>query len=165
MFHDTVMSADSPEDAQAPGTPESDSDFVRWEPDIMSTGVASIDEQHKELIRQINELHRATLSGVALDDIRKILGFLGRYVATHFHYEEGIMDAHKCPLRVENRRAHARFLSEFRRLQQEFSEDCDPDEVAVEIKRMTGQWLTAHICHIDVALRPEVVEPNASAAQ
>jgi hemerythrin len=160
-----MSGANQPEGAPAPEPPQSDSDFVRWEGDIMATGIASIDEQHRELIRQVNELHRATLSGVSLDDIRKILSFLGRYVATHFQHEEGIMEEHKCPQRMENRLAHAKFLSDYRRLQHEFSDDCDPDEVAVRIKVMTGRWLTAHICRIDVALRAEEVvdEPNADA--
>ena len=145
----------------APELPGSDLDFVRWDEAAMATGIASIDEQHKELFRHINELHRATLSGASLDDIRKVLHFLGRYVATHFQHEESVMDEVKCPLRMENRRAHARFLTEYRRLQSEFSDECDPDEVAVEIKKMTTRWLTTHICRIDVALRPEPVESSA----
>lgn len=127
----------------------------------MTTGIESVDQQHRELIHQINELHRATLAGATLDDIQKILRFLGRYAAMHFQHEEGIMDELKCPLRVDNRRAHARFLQEFRRLQQEFTAECDPDEVAVEIKKMTAHWLTSHICRIDVALRPEAVETDS----
>jgi hemerythrin len=136
-------------------------DFIRWDGDLMATGIASIDEQHKELIKHLNELHQATLSGVSLDDIRKILNFLGRYAAMHFQHEEGLMDERACPIRLQNRRAHSEFLRIFRGLVAKFSEECDPDEVAVEIKRMSAMWLSAHICKIDVALRQPPPEPVA----
>ncbi len=128
-------------------------EFIRWEEATMKTGVATVDEQHRELIHKLNELHQATLSGAQLDDIRKILNFLGRFCATHFQHEEKCMEERKCPLKKENRMAHAKFLNSYRELSAKFSGDCDPDEIAVDIKRMAAQWLQTHICHVDVALR------------
>lgn len=134
----------------------------------MRTGVDSVDEQHRELISKINELHRAELSGAQLDDIRKILNFLGRFVATHFHHEEQCMEERQCPMKRDNRKAHVQFLNSYRELVASFSGDSDPDEVAVEIKRMIAHWLVTHICQVDVSLRncsgacakPENKEPG-----
>jgi hemerythrin len=128
-------------------------DFICWDEDQMTTGVASIDEQHRELIQHLNELHRAHLAGAQPDDIKKILKFLGRFVATHFQHEEGIMEERQCPQRKENLMAHARFLSAYQELVSNFSMEDDPDQIAKEIKNMAARWLASHICRVDAGLR------------
>jgi hemerythrin len=127
--------------------------FMRWDENKMSTGVASIDAQHRDLISRINELHRATLAGVSSHDIEKIIGFLGQFAETHFRHEEGLMEERQCPVRVENRLAHAAFLREYQTLAALFSMNGDPDEIAVEIKKMVAHWLSTHICRVDLKLR------------
>jgi hemerythrin len=119
----------------------------------MPTGVASIDEQHQELIRNLNELHRAQLAGATPDDIKKILKFLGQFAETHFQHEEGIMEERGCPVRKENLLAHAKFLSAYQELTSNFSLEDDADQMATEIKNMAARWLSTHICRIDATLR------------
>lgn len=136
-----------------------DLDLICWNEDRMATGVASIDEQHRELIRSLNELHHAYLAGAKREDIQKILRFLGRYVETHFRHEEGLMEQFKCPLRHENRLAHARFLGEYHELVANFSLERDPDQMAAEIINMAARWLSSHICRLDVSLRDRPPEP------
>ena len=131
----------------------SDLDFIRWDEARMTTGVASIDEQHMELICHLNELHRAHLAGLQPDDIKKILKFLGRYAESHFRHEEGIMEERLCPQRKENRLAHAKFLFAYQELVSNFSIEEDPDQIAEEIKNMAARWLVGHICRVDAGLR------------
>ena len=87
----------------------------------MATGVPSIDQQHRELIRNLNELHHAYLAGASYHDIQKIIRFLGRFVEIHFRHEEGLMEKFKCPLRAVNRLEHAKFLHEYQELVASFS--------------------------------------------
>ena len=63
------------------------------------------------------------------------------------------MEELRCPVRAENRVAHAAFLREFRALASHFSLDGDPDEIAVKIKKMAAHWLSSHICRVDLKLR------------
>jgi hemerythrin len=128
----------------------------------MTTGVPTIDEQHQELIRHLNELHRAHLAGTEPDDIKKILKFLGHFVETHFQHEEGIMEERQCPMRKDNLLAHAKFLAAYQELISNFSLEDDTDAMAEEIKGMAARWLSSHICRIDVGLRdcPAVSKQN-----
>ena len=70
------------------------------------------------------------------------------------------METRQCPVRRENRLAHARFLREYQELASNYSLEDDPDQVATEIENMVARWLTTHICRIDVALR-ESPPPSA----
>ena len=53
-----------------------------------SVGVPSLDEQHRVLIRTINELHNFEHGGI---DLRDIMDRLDWYVHDHFSHEEDLM--------------------------------------------------------------------------
>lgn len=139
-----------------PGQPAGDNgaakipELVKWDPETMRTGVASIDGQHQELIAKINELYRVHQMGATTDHIKAILNYLGHFAETHFQHEEALMEEFKCPTRQANCSAHARFLQDYRQLVSNFSIEQDPDQTASEIERMAARWLAAHICRIDV---------------
>lgn len=150
------MSDDQSNDrpTELPTTPEGEGlSFIHWDEEAMATGVATIDEQHKQLIDHLNELYRAHRAGAEPEDIRKIVMFLGKYAETHFRHEESIMDERRCPVRRENRLAHAKFLREYNELAFRFSIEEDSDLIVTEIEHMIGRWLSSHICRIDVGLR------------
>lgn len=128
-------------------------DFVRWDEERMATGIPSIDAQHKELIARLNALHRAHVLGSDMDEVKRMLKFLGEYADTHFQHEEALMEERRCPNRGENRSAHARFLHEYREMVSLYSLDPDTDQMEAEIKSMVARWLTTHICRVDLALR------------
>jgi hemerythrin len=149
-----------PEPPQRPGSAEG-LEFIQWNEEAMGTGIPSVDAQHQELIRHLNELYRAHRAGVEPEDVKKILKFLTGYAETHFRHEETIMEERKCPLRRENRLAHARFLREYEELVSMYSVDDDTDLLVTEIEHMAGRWLSTHICRVDVALR-DCPEPPAT---
>lgn len=128
-------------------------EFLRWNDALMATGIESIDLQHRELINRLNALHRAHVLGSEMDEVKKMLKFLGDYALSHFAHEEALMEERKCPKRGENRSAHARFLQEFQELVSLYSLDPDTDQMEAEIKSMVARWLTTHICRVDIALR------------
>ena len=49
--------------------------IIQWDEEKMTTGDESIDGQHQELIRRINELQEACLAGTAKEEIMELLGF------------------------------------------------------------------------------------------
>lgn len=145
---------DAGDRAESPNPPAGEGlTFIHWDEEAMATGIASVDAQHKELMEHLNELYRAHRAGVEPDDLRKIMRFLGTYAETHFKHEESIMDERQCPLRRENRLAHAKFLREYEELVGRYSLEDDTDLIATEIEHMIGRWLSGHICRIDVSLR------------
>ncbi|HYG23625.1 MAG TPA: bacteriohemerythrin [Verrucomicrobiae bacterium] len=128
-------------------------DLIRWEQDRMTTGVESIDEQHQELIKMINELHRACVAGAGKDELGRMMNFLAAYVQTHFAHEEELMSTHRCPTSAANKAAHLKFLQSFTRLKANFEEHGPTTSMLLDLQSLVGDWLATHICSIDTGLR------------
>jgi hemerythrin-like metal-binding protein len=143
--------ADLPMAPAAPGL--SASGIIGWHEEQMSTGVPTVDAQHKELINRINDLHAACLLGTAREELMEHLNFLGSYAQKHFAHEEQVMDEHRCPARGRNKEAHVRFLKDYERLVAMVQANGATTKVAIALKRMLADWLTSHICRIDTSLR------------
>ena len=127
--------------------------IVAWNEEKMSTGVPSVDTQHRELIQRINELHADCVAGKAREELMEHLEFLGHYAQTHFAQEEKIMDDHQCPSRGQNKAAHAKFLKDYEQLVAMVNQNGATTKVALQVKQMLGDWLSNHICRIDTGLR------------
>lgn len=128
-------------------------EFLRWDPARMATGVESVDEQHQELFRRINQLHNACLYGAGADEIEPMLNFLAKYADEHFKHEEGVMEKHACPNRAANKAAHEKFLKSFTELVGEFQQRGHSLVVLNRLKDTVEDWLVNHICGIDTKLR------------
>jgi hemerythrin len=126
---------------------------IEWDEMQMSTGDDTIDTQHQELIRRINELHTACLAGTAREELLKILGFLGEYAKSHFRHEEGVMQEHQCPVRGKNKAAHAQFLRDYGCLVETVECDGATTTAVIQVKELLGNWLKNHICGTDTQLR------------
>jgi hemerythrin-like metal-binding protein len=129
------------------------SGIIRWNEELMSTGVASVDEEHQELIRLINDLHAACLRGTATENVMSQLDFLGKYATTHFGHEEKIMAEHRCPAAGRNQAAHAKFLQDYQKLVSLAKTGGASSRLALQLKQLLADWLTSHICKIDTSLR------------
>ncbi len=133
--------------------PQATDALIQWVPEKMSTGVDSVDAEHRELIERINDLHRACKSGAGRDEMRAMLKYLGEYTQNHFRNEERLMDQCGCPTRGHNKLAHREFLSAFGRLVAEFEEKGESTILLFKLKEMVSVWLTEHICTVDTGLR------------
>ena len=120
----------------------------------MATGDATIDQQHQELIRQINKLVDAMSQGRGKQEIEPILGFLGDYVQKHFGYEEGCMERHHCPVAEVNKRAHGRLIEAFQSIRDRYEREGASLDLVLQIRQELGDWLVNHIRKIDTGLRP-----------
>lgn len=116
-------------------------------------GLPTIDKQHQELIRQVQELHEAMKQGKARDHIGKMLQFLASYTQQHFADEERAMEQYQCPAAEANKAAHRQLLAKLGELRAEW--DCQKTgaTVSTEIYRTLSTWLVAHIQGIDLQLR------------
>jgi hemerythrin len=70
--------------------------FVSWS-DELSVGIEEIDDQHKQFIDMINELHVAMKSGKAASTLPIILTKLSDYAVFHFSYEEKVLQSYNYP--------------------------------------------------------------------
>lgn len=74
-----------------------------------STGVSSIDEEHKELMDLINQMHERLCAPVSADDVRKMLQRLAACAAAHFAHEERQFAKIGYPDAVLHTRKHEHF--------------------------------------------------------
>lgn len=119
---------------------------VQWTEDL-ATGVARIDEQHRELYRQVAALHEAMRAG-HLAEVPAIVDFLQRYALEHFATEEREMAAAGYPGLAAHARLHQRFVDDFLRHKAVLVGDVAPSAV-VALSHWLGEWLREHVRQVD----------------
>lgn len=65
--------------------------IIEWD-ESMATGVAQIDEQHRELVRLINQLFDAYQAGGDRPALEQVVRRFCDYTLAHFALEEGLME-------------------------------------------------------------------------
>lgn len=70
--------------------------FVEWS-DAFSVGVEEIDDQHKQLVHMINELHEGIDGGWGAEAKEKVFVELAEYARVHFATEESLMSISNYP--------------------------------------------------------------------
>lgn len=106
------------------------------------TGIPSVDEQHKELFRQVETLldqSKADRAGATLD-------FLAQYVVKHFSHEEMMQAKTRYPKAADHKKMHTDLIATYKQLRKEF--DDNPAKVNLHIMKITRiltQWLQEHI--------------------
>ncbi len=125
---------------------------VTWDPS-MSTGVDTIDQQHKQLISWLNELYDAMQAGKGRDQIGPLLDKLGQYVGMHFKHEEECMAKYKCPVAAQNIAAHKGFVETFGQFRREFETGGANVALVLKVQKELMGWLTGHIKGVDTKLQ------------
>jgi hemerythrin len=118
----------------------------------MTTGVPQVDNEHKELFRQVANLGQAMQEGKGRDEIGKILNFVGDYVVSHFAHEEKFMADYRCPVAEANKTAHNQFIAKFKDLLRRFESAGATSGMTLEINDTLKNWLVQHIRQIDTQL-------------
>ncbi len=135
--------------------------YIIWR-SRMSVGIDRIDEDHKQLIRCVNDLDQAT-NQVNYDPrlAAQTLLRLFEYTKSHFDREEKLMlavdypdfDAHK--LQHDNAKRMLQDISE------EFMEH--PTKPAAErIYKFAAEWLVQHILMMDMKIVPHIAKPGGT---
>lgn len=128
-----------------------------------ATGFPEIDEQHRQLIRHVNQLEgmlvktNPTVKDVA--DIQNFLDFLEDYIRTHFEFEEQCMECNRCPAHEKNCQAHERFREMFARFKEKSRKRGFRLELLVELNQTINTWIQDHILRIDTQLKPLAAKP------
>ncbi len=111
----------------------------------LATGIAGIDNQHKELFKQLNVLLDAMDRGKGKEDVGQVLVFLENYIATHFRDEERYMSERAYDGLHSQRAEHSRFIKDFYRLKNELMQWGNTLHVVVRVEQALGNWLINHI--------------------
>lgn len=125
--------------------------YVEWS-DRMSVGVHAIDQQHRELLRLINELHDAMAQGVGTTVLRQIIDGLIEYTGVHFTTEESYFKGRDYPDCVAHEQQHRDFVAKVTDFKQGFDEG--RLMLTLDVMSFLGDWLVDHIQGSDASYVP-----------
>jgi hemerythrin len=119
-----------------------DHDLVAWS-GTLSVGVQEIDEQHKELVGLLNELHRAVVEHHGSAACADILRRLAEYTRIHFAVEESLMRILAYPEFERHKGEHDALIAQVKQLQAKLAEG--KATITFELLHFLKVWLTRHI--------------------
>ncbi len=122
---------------------------VEWS-ERLSVGIDLIDEQHKVLIKRLDDFAEAVHNHHGPREITRTLGFLMDYTDVHFSTEERHMTAGAYPGLDAHRTKHEEFKGALARLGEDFEEEGATQGLAESINTLLINWLVAHIQSVDV---------------
>ena len=128
---------------------------IQWTEDL-ATGVTSIDNQHKEIFRRIEDLLEACRGGKGREKVGEVIDFLGDYVVSHFKDEENIQIKHSYPGYGPHKKMHEKFLADFGELKKQFDEEGGSIGMVLATNRVVVDWLVKHIKKEDKALAEHI---------
>ena len=134
--------------------------LITWN-DTLSVGVPELDEQHKKLIKMINDLHDAMRGGKGNAAMGTILDGLISYTGYHFTAEEGMMKAAGYQDLDAHKKVHDSFTNKVADLKENFNNG--KTTLSVETMKFLSDWLTSHIKGTDKQYMA-VLAPNAKAS-
>ncbi len=121
--------------------------LVVWN-DRFSTGIPTVDDQHKTLFATVNEFHEGLVAGRAKDQLAVTLASLVDYTVKHFQAEEDFMKRHGFDGLPGHAGEHRLLLEEVSTFKAKWTQD--PASVRpMEVARFLGDWLTHHIQQMD----------------
>ena len=141
-------------DAVAPTTQVNAKDIVDLMPwgEKLKIGIDQIDEQHKELVKMVNELHRAMKMKMGAREAGQILTRLADYTVYHFKNEEDLFEQHKYADREAHKAYHDKLVAQVLEFKKEF--DGGRAALSMDLMHFLTDWLRNHILKTDKAYVP-----------
>jgi len=120
-----------------------------WIPfhDAHLVGVAEIDDQHRYLVRMVNELNHTLLAESTLGHAESRFDELIRYTAFHFQTEHRLMEKYAYPQQAAHDQEHAQLVGELRLILQKKSGEGD-----MLVLQKIKDWLIGHMHNSDRSL-------------
>ena len=124
-------------------------DKITWD-DSLSVNVNLIDDQHKMLIKRLNDMAEAIDRKRGIEKISKTLSFMIEYTNFHFSTEEKHMAEQEYPHKDEHQKQHGEFVTVLNNLIEDFEEEGATQLLAESIDTFLVNWLIKHIKGSDV---------------
>jgi hemerythrin len=116
----------------------------------LAVGVDLIDQQHRELIKKLDEVNSAVEKRMGGAKIVKTLSFLFDYTDYHFKTEEKNMKRCGYPDLEAHQGAHAELVDTLKDLEREFEMEGAHHKLAAALNTFLNNWLIKHIKGVDV---------------
>ena len=117
---------------------------INWDENL-STGIAAIDSQHREIFSRFNALLEACDRGRSREALADILEFMNSYVLQHFRDEEALQAKVGFPQLPAHRRQHRELAEKFTGLQQKHAAHGATVQLVVETCKFLAGIFFDHI--------------------
>ncbi len=123
--------------------------LLEWKPEY-SVGIASMDDEHQEMIGMINGVYAQLGQSAGKDDIEACLEEIFATISAHFALEERIMRDAGYEEYEDHKEDHEDLLDEIRDLMDEFVGDAEVGGQVLE-ERLSA-WFSRHFSSFDARL-------------
>ena len=129
---------------------------THWTPEL-SVGVEEIDNQHKDLYRNVDLFFEHVKKGNGNGNLANLLAYLDTYVTTHFSMEEKYMTrftVNGCSYEGQKLHVaqHRAFMRDFTAFKEEILENGPTSQLVVEFQKWIVNWLAGHLGKTDRGL-------------
>ena len=123
--------------------------LISWKHEF-NIGIPSVDEEHRQLIKLINELHDYLPDREKLFDVDDFLGEIHSRISAHFALEEKWMRDNKYDQYQEHKADHEKLLDDIR----DIMDACDNKENFDEetLSDRLSDWFSGHFATMDARL-------------
>ena len=120
--------------------------IINWD-EKFSVSNKTIDDQHKQLVKLINDLFDSMRSGKSKDILESLLKELVSYTVYHFTAEEKMLQDANYPELAGHKKIHQTFVDKIN----EFKTDYDEGNIYISLEMINylKEWILEHILHQD----------------
>lgn len=118
--------------------------YLKWSDDL-DTGIAVIDDQHRQIVRMINQLDDAQRDS-SKAEVGQVIGSLVDYTVSHFAFEEAMLEEAGYVFTKAHIRVHQVFIKRVETYRERFNQG---EDITDELKGLLGRWLFSHIRNDD----------------
>ena len=110
-----------------------------------ATGNVAIDDQHKQLVKSVNDLVDACSSGMGRSKLSTTMQFLIDYTAKHFADEEKLQQKYRYPDYPNHFKMHEAFKASVNDLSKSLQTEGATIALVAKVNSSVGGWLINHI--------------------
>ena len=125
--------------------------MFEWK-DIYSTGIHSIDAQHRNLFAVAEDLYAAMSTGQGRAAVGRTLDRMVQYTASHFAHEERLMRLHNFPDFEVHKAEHDKLTAQVLQFQADYR--AGKVTITVQLLQFLRDWLQKHIQGSDQQYAP-----------
>lgn len=136
--------------------------FIIWQDEKYSVGNEIIDNQHKQLISIINELHALLRKNQYQEEAVQLIKQLNAYTEYHFLSEEGLFKEYKVPNYSEHIQHHNEFRNKIKEAAKRIRQE--PFYPIEKLLKYLVEWILMHVQKEDKAysefFKSKAIVPN-----
>ena len=127
--------------------------LLQWKQEY-SVGIDSMDDEHREMMELINDIHAKLQTDPDAEQIDDCLGAVYNTISGHFALEEKMMREHQYSEYLAHKEDHEDLLDQIRDLMDEYH--ADPDSGATRLAEGLSNWFAGHFSTFDARLHGQL---------